>query len=329
MRGAWGLLVAVALVGSGWAQTGTVDSDEDGLSDRVEQQLLEQFVPMFEVGAHHCGGKPAEFAPNLKLARVQAGDGTIYGQAFPVRANASGAEVELHFYHLWIKDCGAHGHPLDAEHVAALVRRSGEGWNALYWYAAAHEKTVCDVSQIARATKLHAKSKGARVWVSPDKHASYLDPRLCKAGCGADACEQMVALNVRRVVNLGEVGHPMNGAEFVVATGWMFAEKMQQSNFPQQLVARLEWLPDTEVVWFHPGRHPMQGVIGISSSTEAAITNAAGNTVSSIDLAGDSANDAISVAGGSTGNALGTSYRKTKHALGRSVKAVGRALGPK
>lgn len=328
MRLAWVLLATVLAFSGGRAVTGQTvgDSDGDGLSDALEQRLLDRFVPAFEIGAHDCSERPAEFSPNMKLATVQAVDGTIYGQAFPVRAQGSGGDVELHFYHLWREDCGAHGHPLDAEHVAVLLRRSGEDWKALYWYAAAHEQTVCDVSQIARASTLHADSKGARVWISPNKHASYLDERLCRAGCGADLCENMVPLDVKRVVNLGEVGHPMNGSQFVGSPGWMLAEKMQQSNFSAEPVARLERLPDTEIAWFHPGRHPMQGVIGISGTTEGAIGKGAGETGASLDLASDEASDAISVAGDSTGNALGTSYRKTKHALGRSVKAVGKAI---
>jgi len=173
-------------------QAASIDSDGDGLSDTLEQRLLEQFAPSFEIAAHDCSDRPAAFTPNVKLASVQAEDGTIYGQAFPVRAEESAQQVELHFYHLWRTDCGEHGHPLDAEHVAVLVRASGDEWKARYWYAAAHEQTVCDVSQIARASTLQAENKGARVWISPGKHASYLDPRLCRAGCGADACEQMV-----------------------------------------------------------------------------------------------------------------------------------------
>ena len=329
MRPVWVLLAAVVLSSNVRGQTAAVDSDADGLSDALEQRLLEQFVPAFEVGAHDCSARPAEFSPNLKLATVQAEDGTIYGQAFPVRAAGSGREVELHFYHLWRTDCGEHGHPLDAEHVAVLVRASGDEWKALYWYAAAHEQTVCDVSQIARGSTLHAETKGARVWISPDKHASYLDARLCKAGCGADICEQMVPLATKRVVNLGEVGHLMNGSEFVGASGWPLAQKMQQSNFPAEPVARLERLPETEIAWFHPGRHPMQGVIGISSTTEGAIGKGATETGESLGVASDSTSDAISVAGDSTGNALGTSYRKTKRALGKSVRGVGRAIGVK
>ena len=130
--------------------------------------------------------------------------GRSMGRHFPMAgAGSSGQpEVELHYYHLWRRDCGEHGHPLDAEHVAVLVQasrgRSGRAaWRALYWYAAAHEQTVCDVSQIARASTLHAEDKGAKVWVSPGKHASYLDERLCNRGCGADRCEAMVPLAVQ------------------------------------------------------------------------------------------------------------------------------------
>ena len=35
-------------------------------------------------------------------------------------------------------------------------------WKAVYWYAAAHENTVCDVSQIARAKTLHAEEHGRK-----------------------------------------------------------------------------------------------------------------------------------------------------------------------
>jgi hypothetical protein len=342
MRLVWSLVAAVVLLlqsgmGIAQAKTASADSDADGLSDALEQRLLEQFAPTFMIGTHDCSAKPAEFEPSIKVPAVKAEDGTIYGQAFPVRSapgyqEASGPEVELHFYHLWREDCGRHGHPLDAEHVAVLVRASGADlskaeWKALYWYAAAHEQTVCDVSQIARASTLHAEHKGARVWISPGKHASYLDERLCSSGCGADACEAMVPLASKRVVNLGEVGHPMNSSEFIVSNSWPLALKMAQTNFPAEPVARLERLPDTEIAWFHAGRHPVQGVIGISSTTESAIGKGAAETGSSLDTAGDSTSDAISVAGDSTCNALGSSYRKTQHALETSARHVGRALG--
>jgi len=200
-------------------------------------------------------------------------------------------------------------------------------WKAIYWYAAAHEQTVCDVSQIARASTLHAENKGAEVWIAPGKHASYLDERLCQRGCGADRCEAMVPLQSGRVINLGEPGHPMNGSLFISSSAWPLEFKMEHTNFPEEPVARLERLPPTEIAWFNPGRHPVQGVIAISSSTEGAIATGLADTASSVGVASDSTSDAISVAEDSTGGALGMSYHKTVHALGTSARYVGHALG--
>jgi hypothetical protein len=308
------------------------DTDNDGLSDALEQQLLEGFAPSFMVARNDCSGLPAEFAPNISDAVVERQNGTIYGQAFPhAVAPAGTTEVELHFYHLWSRDCGAHGHSLDAEHVSVLVRApepaDGSHWKALYWYAAAHEDTVCDVTQIARASTLNAVDKGATVWVSPGKHASYLNERLCSAGCGADRCEALVPLTVARVINLGEVGHPMNSSLFISSMQWSLAGKMGNSNFPAEPLARLERMPETQIALFNAGRHPAQGVISISSTTEDALGKAGSDTASSLGIASDSTGDAIGTAGDSTGNALGTSYRKTIHALGLSARHVGHALG--
>ena len=99
-----------------------VDSDRDGLSDELEQRLLIQFAPTFMVGRQDCAGIPAEFARNVETPTVEAENGTIYGQVFPVKSLGGGLPaVEIHFYHLWKIDCGPHGHNLDTEHVARCV----------------------------------------------------------------------------------------------------------------------------------------------------------------------------------------------------------------
>jgi hypothetical protein len=336
--------LAVLLLGSHAApqaqvtsSSAQVDSDSDGLADGLEQRLLEQFAPRFEVARADCSTLPADFSPGVDVPTIEAEDGTLYGQAFPLpRTRATGqhdaaARVELHFYHLWRRDCGEHGHPLDAEHVSVLLEASeADGratWKALYWYAAAHEQTVCDVSQIARAATLHAEDKGATVWISPGKHASYLDRRLCTGGCGADRCEAMMPLKRGALINLGEPGHAMNGSLFAASSRWPLLLKMEHSDFPSAPIARLERLPATEIAWFSAGRHPVQGIIAISSSTESALGRAASDTAGSAGTAGESTSDAISVAGGSAGGALGKSYRSTRHALGTSARHVGRALG--
>jgi len=284
------------------------------------------------IGRQDCSNIPAEFRPNVKTPEVKTENGTIYGQVFPAKISTDDTPTaEIHYYHLWRRDCGGHGHPLDTEHVSVLVRASDSHlssatWKAIYWYAAAHENTVCDVSQIARASTLHAEVRGAKVWISPGKHASYLNETLCQRGCGADKCEKTEALAPGKLINLGEPGHPMNGSLFILSSLWPLAGKMSNTNFPPDPVARLTQLPETDIAWFNAGRHPAQGVIAISGSTEDAIAKSGRSTNSAISTAGDSTNTAISVAGDSTGNALQKSYRHTKHALGTSARHVGEAL---
>jgi hypothetical protein len=305
-----------------------IDSDRDGLTDELEQALLVQFAPRFLIGQGDCSNVPAEFQPGILAPQVKTENGAIYGQIFPAKGLPDGASVvEIHYYHLWRVDCGRHGHPLDSEHVSVLVRASGPDlrvatWKALYWYAAAHENTVCDVSQIARASTLHAEDAGPPIWISPGKHASYLNQPLCQSGCGADRCERMTPLAPAKLVNLGEPEHPMNGSLFIASAAWPLAAKMAETNFPSPVLARLGKLPDSQIAWFNEGRHPSQGVIAISSETES-------QAVAGVSLAAKAADSSVSVANGSTGNALQKSYRHTVHALGTSARHVGEFLNPK
>ena len=317
---------------AGSAQFVPADSDRDGMSDELEQALLLQFRPAFMVGAEDCSKVPAEFRPGIGTPIVEQEDGTIYGQVTPdSNSTPEHPTAEIHFYHLWKSDCGSHGHPLDTEHVAVLVQASSGDltsahWRAVYWYAAAHEATVCDVSQIARAATLGPDDRGVPVWISPGKHASYLNASLCQSGCGADRCDRMVPLPPGKIINLGELDHPMNGSAFISSSSWPLAQKMENSNFPADSLARLNQLPATDIAWFNAGRHPAQGVIAISSSTEQVIAGAGHNTTAAISLADGSTGNALATASGSTGNALQKSYRRTVHFLGASGRAVGRVL---
>lgn len=336
----WFLFFAQAPAGGEGFHT---DNDHDGLSDALEQRLLLQFMPTFMIARHDCSTLPAEFKAGSVTPEVEAENGTIYGQAFPLKSPVDGSPaVEIHYYDLWQKDCGLHGHPLDTEHVAVLVQpssasRDSAQWKAIYWYAAAHENTVCDVSQIARASTLNAEHRGATIWISPGKHASYLSSALCDGGCGADHCVKMVEFDPARVINLGEPGFPMNGSAFISSKAWPLEYKMSTSNFPAAAIARLNELPDTEIAWFNPGRHPVQGIIATSSSTEQALALSEANTAAVIELGSDSTGDALSTARGSTGGALSTAtgdtgnalqktYKHTRHALGISTRHVAQAL---
>src|SRR5579862_9354229 len=206
------------------------DSDRDGLSDALEDALLSQFTPQFFVSSQDCSVLPAEFVPLVAKPIVQSDNGTIYGQAFPLPGHSG--QVELHFYHLWRTDCGEMGHNLDAEHVSAIVIGDDAGkWKALYWYAAAHEDTVCDRSQIARAVTVGAEDRGPRIWISRGKHASFLSDILCASGCGGDDCGKMQTLAISAVINVGEPSASMNGANWVDDPHWPLATKMRRDDF--------------------------------------------------------------------------------------------------
>jgi hypothetical protein len=329
-------LLAPALVRNAAAQelvpNAAVDSDGDGMSDALEQALLVQFAPAFLVERRDCSNLPAEFEPNTTAPTVKAEEGALYGQVFPAKSSTGALPVaEIHYYHLWRRDCGPHGHPLDTEHVSVLVSASQSSsatakWKADYWYAGAHENTICDVSHLARAATLQATEHGAKVWISQGKHASYLNPALCQAGCAADRCANTVALHTAKIINLGEPGHPMNGAAFIASNQWPLLEKMSNTNFPSDALARLNKLPETDIAWFKAGKHPAYQIVSISSATEQTIAGGARNTTSALSTAGSSTDTAISIAQDHTGNALGKSYRHTKHALGVSAKHVGKAL---
>ena len=292
----------------------TLDSDHDGLPDSLELSLLTQFQPRFLISSADCSIKPAEFTPNSEKPRAVADNGAIYAQAFPSSAHAKA--IELHYYDLWRKDCGQAGHALDAEHVSALVVEESPGtWKAHYWYAAAHEDTLCDASQIARAKALHSDERGPDVWISTGKHAAFLSKAICNHGCGADSCADSAPLDGSHLVNLGESSAPMNGATWAASPRWPLKQKMIRSDFDASAVNRLESLPEDEIAWTNPGKRPVQAAI---LGGDAALGGAA---------TGFRATDtALTVADTHTSGALDTASHKTGNALVRSYRGVKKAL---
>jgi hypothetical protein len=306
-----------------------VDSDHDGLSDALEQELLARFAPSFQVDPQDCAGRPAFFLPDSASPVVGSEDGTIYAEASPrVLPNLKAPVVELRYFHLWRSDCGRMAHALDAEHVSVLIEggpgsaEDAGGWRALYWYAAAHEDTVCDASQITRASTLDAVNRGALVWISRGKHASFLNKELCERGCGGDDCRATQTLAVSRIVNLGEAKWPMNGSIWTGSAEWQLAAKLARSDFEPEVLARLEQLPASDIAWVYPSKRPAQATIAAGGSTADALAMSNRKTDTAISLASDK-----------TGNALDVSYGKVVQSLRKSAANVGRFLngghGPK
>ena len=332
MRG-FGLLVwlcASALAMAHAQGTEGVDTDGDGMSDVREQMLLERFVPRFQVSRTDCAVKPALFEQGIVKPTVVERDGTIYGQVTP-RAGVKGgdAEVEIHFYDLWSMDCGRMGHRLDAEHVSVLVRAktmdSGvEDWSAVYWFAAAHEATVCDASQLAAAKALDAERQGATVWLSAGKHGAFLSEAICTQGCGGDRCTEMAPLVVARIVNLGEPGAAMSGAIWVGSPAWPLSAKMQ-SDFSAAAIARLEQGGGVPVE-VNGAHGSVKGTIYVANSVANGLGTSGANTADALNIAGANTGSALDNADAKTEGALTKSAKATGEALKKSTKAVGRFL---
>lgn len=239
--------------------TDSADLDRDGIADEEEQRLLEQFLPRFHIATGDCDGKPSEFLAAGGVPVSKDRNGVIYGRAF-----RSQTGIELHFYHLWAKDCGLKGHELDAEHVSAYLVADGAKWRARYWYAAAHEDTVCDRGRAVRADRIGAEHGGADFWLSAGKHASYFSPGACRFGCGADRCDRSELLVVPRVINLGEREQPLNDATWVKLGNWRLEEKFA-SDFSPALFAQLD--KAKKVIDVNPQNPATQSIVLAGSKT--------------------------------------------------------------
>ncbi len=284
------------------------------MSDALEQALIEQFRPHFLVDTGECAQVPAEFEAFSVKPRVEEHNAAIYARVSPSEALIPGVTaLELHYYHLWEKDCGlVASHPLDVERVVALLVPSENGWKALYWYAAAHEGTLCDTSNAAPAAFLGATSNGPRVWISAGKHASYLSQKLCgQRGCGGDHCREAVDLPLGRLINLGEAHAPLNGAVWTASKEWPFESKLGHI-FDSGLIVQLEASDD----------RVLARVNGQLRHTQFSIS-IAGEALEALDTARRQGDGGVNEAEKQTGNALAKGWRAIGRALGHAARAVG------
>lgn len=299
------------------------DSDSDGLTDQLEQELLTKFAPTIMLSTRECDGLPAEFHPGSQEPRLAAKNGTIYGQVFPAGARDKPRFlVEIHYYHLWSRDCGLHGHALDAEHVSVLVsadtpREPAASWKADYWYAGAHENTACDASYAVRSSVIDAELRGATVWISAGKHASFLSRELCNGGCGTDKCAATQVLAPAKLVNLGERGAPMNGAIWMESPRWPLAAKMQ-TDFPESLIAKLDAAEPPGILPVNDSHAPVKAMLLAGGSAAGALANANHTTGAALSDTTDATGRSVNKAKGGLGNSLKHTFRAVRKALGGS-----------
>jgi len=329
------LIFCLLLCPAGRASTprGTplVDGDRDGLDDRFEQALLEKFAPVLHLSAGECDGRPAEFRPGTVNPELLARNGTIYGQVFR-RADLAlpGAHIEVHYYHLWGRDCGRSGHLLDAEHVSALLEADGEdreagAWKAVFWYASAHQDTVCDLSSAAKAPLLAAEQHGPEVWISRGNHASFFSQSACLGGCGGDVCEADQPLHSAKIINIGERGAWLNGCSWAASGKWPLVQKLG-TDFSAERLAQLGKNESSGIVTLKPQLRRTQAVLATADSTAGALETSGANTGAALSKAGNETDRALTVSAAKTGGAVSTAGSSTGNALASSVKRTGRAL---
>jgi hypothetical protein len=287
MRLAFAAVLALSTLGA--------DLDRDGLDDKFEERLLKKFRPTLLIDAQDCDVRPAEFTNGQPGAR----NGTLYGHVFRVKGG-----IEIHYYHLWANDCGRGAHPLDAEHVAVLLEPHGRDWRARAWIAAGHAGTICDRRHGALASALNAVDRGATVWVSYGKHASFLSQQACGGGCGGDRCDRPVTLAPGKLVNLGEAAAPMPGYDWIrQRQGVLHLTSKMTSEFTETDLAALHQDQD-KLVSLTPIPRPAQAfVLGGNAALNGMGTG------------GKHTESALSTAGEQVDRALATSYEKVKGSL--------------
>lgn len=269
------------------------------------REVLERFRPVFRISAADCDVAPASFDESAAHPKALDRNGTIYARAFEKKSSLlPGDWLEVHYYHLWARDCGKGSHALDAEHVSGLLQRVDGDWRAVYWYAAAHEDTPCDGSMAGRASFLDAEWRGPYVWISHGKHASYLSDASCRAGCGADSCERTKELAARPLVLLDEE------APWVQSRRWPLRLKLG-SDFGDDLLGALAPKDLNRLVAARPYLSPAKRFLG------------AGNT--GLDATGG----ALETGGRHTDGSLTLATKKTEEALGTATRSVKRFLGMK
>jgi hypothetical protein len=315
------LLISLALEFT--PSSSPVDGDSDGLADELEQALLAKFTPKFMLSSKECDGLPTEFHQGMQEPKLLAKNGTIHGQVFPIALSEKpGSYVEIHYYHLWNRDCGINGHELDAEHVSALIWAASSSdpsifWKAKYWYAAAHEETICDASRAAQSWFINAEQEGPTIYISAGKHASFLDQNLCRGGCGSDDCRAMNPLKISKLINLGERSAPMNGASWIEWPGWPLAAKMQ-TDFPEMVLARLDAAEPPGILPVNDSRAPVKALVLAGSSTGGALVAADQKTGAALSDTTDATGRSINNAKGGIGNSLKLTFRAVWKALGGS-----------
>ncbi|HWB63075.1 MAG TPA: T9SS type A sorting domain-containing protein [Chitinophagales bacterium] len=220
-----------------------IDNDHDGMDDRLEQKLLNTFMPtIIQFSDESCPGPALDGSGDSNLiachiyplpqqyTRSASLDSVLNHPVAMVPAH--GLIAGLIWYNptiivncavLYGQDCGLLGHTADVEGFAFSLKYTGpdtatgwmydtvmQHWRGDVIQTTSHAATACQqIETKPYKSSLHPDGVDS-VLASPDKHGNYLtiggcgQSIICNPGCGAAQSKKAV-----RPVNLGEPDYPL------------------------------------------------------------------------------------------------------------------------
>lgn len=220
------------------------DNDIDGLSDELEQVLLDAYIPKFvQYTDDDCPG-PATGTSNLTDSNLVVChifplfQQYVNGSNAPVLYTAPTAIVNENCLHtgiswyentvmiyaalLYGRDCGLNGHTADVEGVAVSVKYTGTNdgiawrsdtdlnhWEGYKIQTTSHAGTICEGIETFPFRSISNPNGKDTIYPSPDKHGNYLTEQQCSSSFICDpACDDPFTLKNIKIVNVGELNNP-------------------------------------------------------------------------------------------------------------------------
>ena len=215
-----------------------IDADLDGMDDRLEQRLLDRFMPLIiQFSNENCPGPALDGTGDSNLIAChiypvpqQYVWSTNYDSIkvhpvalVPVRGLVPGMVwyyplIKVNCAVLYGQDCGLLGHTADVEGFSFSIKYHGPDTLAGWMYdtvlshwtgdtiqTISHAGTLCQQVEVRAYKSLYFPWGADSVYASPDKHGNYLtisgcgSSIICNPGCGS----AQVVRHVRNI-NLGE-----------------------------------------------------------------------------------------------------------------------------
>ncbi len=242
------------------------DNDQDGLSDTLENILLQHFVPTFiQYNDDDCSGLSTGTSgmtdTNLVVCRIFplfqqyiSGSNVSSIQAIPSPlVNEKCLYAGLTWYDnrvviygtvLYGRDCGLNGHIADVESFSILLKYTYSSddlmwrydttlnhWQGITIQTIAHAGTLCQSVETYPYRSNEFPNGKDTIFVSPDKHGNYLTIPICNDSfCNPDCNDTSSVKNIR-IINAGEVTAPLITDLGIYYTGYSGESPWSDTNF--------------------------------------------------------------------------------------------------